>query len=160
MHVIPLFPIVTHDHHHQHGLLIGAWRPSAHRAGVETAVEPAMERLRAGTGRASLERSDLLVVLPDEGLVVTDVSVVHQAANSFFRWAARTAGAAGAAASLRDASKYGGDGQVAGGSFTPNSMESYGRLGRPVMQLLQTLAAAARGTAARVGATVPTVDPG
>jgi hypothetical protein len=142
----------------------------------------------------------MLVVLPDEGLVVTDVSVIHPAANSYFHRAAHTAGAA---ASLRDASKfykYGGGGQVAGGSFTPLSMESYGRLGRPAMQLLQTLAAAAvssatagsyvttssfvtgalrelgvalvkgnevvcrealhaGGTAARVGATVPTVDP-
>jgi hypothetical protein len=163
-----------------------------------------MERLRAGTGRASLERGDMLVVLPDEGLVVTDVSVVHPAANSFFHRAAHTAGAA---ASLQDASKnykYGGGGQVAGGSFTPLFMESYGLLGQPVMQLLQTLAAAAASsaaawsdvttssfvtgalrelgvalvkgnevvyrealhvyatagsTAARVGATVPTVDP-
>jgi hypothetical protein len=85
----------------------------------------------------------MLVVLPDECLVVTDVSVVHPAANSFFQQAAH---AAGAAASARDAAKsrkYGGGGQVAGGSFTPLSMESYGRLGRPAMQLLQTLAAAA-----------------
>jgi hypothetical protein len=36
---------------------------------------------------------------------------------------------------------------VAGGSFTPLSMESYGRLGRPAMQLLQTLAAAAASSA-------------
>jgi hypothetical protein len=112
-----------------------------------TAVEPAMERLRAGTGRASLERGDMLVVLPDEGLVVTDMSVVHPAANSYFHRASHTAGAA---ASLRDASKfykYGGGGQVAGGSFTPLSMESYGRLGRPAMQLLQTLAAATASSA-------------
>jgi hypothetical protein len=188
----------------RHNLLLGAWHRIAHCAGVVTAVEPAMERLRAGTGCASLERGDMLVVLPDEGLVVTDVSVVHPAASSFFRQAAHTAGAA---ASLRDASKfckYGGGGQVAGGSFTSLSMESYGRLGRPAMQLLQTLAAAAAssatagsdvttssfvtgglqelsvalvkgnevvyrevfnvyatagGTVARVGATVPTVDP-
>jgi hypothetical protein len=85
----------------------------------------------------------MLVVLPDQGLVVTDVSVVHPAANSYFDRAAHTAGAA---ASLRDASKfykYGGGGQVTGGSFTPLSMESYGRLGRPALQLLQTLASAA-----------------
>jgi hypothetical protein len=102
-------------------LLLGAWRRIAHRAGVATAVEPAMERLRAGTGRASLERGDMLVMLPDEGLVVTDVSVVHPAANSYFHRAA--AHTAGAAASLRDASKfykYGGGGQVAGGSFLPS----------------------------------------
>jgi hypothetical protein len=151
-----------------------------------------------------LERGDVLVVLPDKVLVVTDVSVVHPAANIFFQ---RAAHMAGEEASLRDASKfckYGGGGQVAGGSFTPLSMESYGRLSRPAMQLLQTLAAAAPssatagldvttssfmtgalrelgvalvkgndvvyrealhvyatagGTAARVGTTVPTVDP-
>jgi hypothetical protein len=91
-------------------LLLEAWHHIAHCAGVATAVEPAMERLRAGTGSASLERGDMLVVLPDEGLAVTDVSVVHPAANSFFQHAAH------AAASLRDASKfrkYGGGGQVA-----------------------------------------------
>jgi hypothetical protein len=37
----------------RHDLLLGAWRRIAHRAGVATAVEPAMERLRAGTGRVS-----------------------------------------------------------------------------------------------------------
>jgi hypothetical protein len=89
-----------------------------------------------------MERGDMLVVLPDEGLVVTDVSVVHPAANSFFQ---RAAHGATATASARDAAKsrkYSGGGQVAGGSFTPLSMESYGRLGRPAMQLLQTMAAA------------------
>jgi hypothetical protein len=86
-----------------HDLLLGAWRRIAHRAGVATAVEPAMERLRAGTGCTSLERGDMLVVLPDKGLVVTDVSVVHPAANSYSRQAAHTAGAA---AFLRDASKF------------------------------------------------------
>jgi hypothetical protein len=78
----------------RHDLLLGAWHRIAHRAGVATTVEPVMEQLRAGTGRASLERSDMLVVLPDEGLVVTDVSVVHPATNSFLQQAARTAGAA------------------------------------------------------------------
>jgi hypothetical protein len=103
----------------------------------------------------------MLVLLSEEGLVVTDVSVVHDAANSFFQ---RSAHVAGAAAFLRDASKfrkYGGGGQVAGGrwqvaggrrqvagvSFTPLPMESYWRLGRPAMQLLQTLAAAAASPA-------------
>jgi hypothetical protein len=62
-----------------------------------------------------------------QATTVTDVSVVHPAANSYSRQAAHTAGAA---ASLRDASKFrkhGGGGQVAAGSFTPLSMESYGR---------------------------------
>jgi hypothetical protein len=37
----------------RHDLLLGAWHRIAHRAWVATAVEPAMERLRAGTGRAA-----------------------------------------------------------------------------------------------------------
>jgi hypothetical protein len=68
----------------RHDMLLGAWRRIAHRAGVATAMEPAMEQLFAGT-RASLKRCDMLVVLPDKGLVVTDVSVVHPAANSFLQ---------------------------------------------------------------------------
>jgi hypothetical protein len=131
----------------RHDLLLGAWHRIAHRAGVATAVEPAMERLQAGTGRASLEHSDLLVVLPDEGLVVTDVSVVHSAANSFFQQAAHTAGAAAFVMDAAKSHKYGGSRQVAGGSFTPLSMESYGRLGWLAMQLLRTLADAAASSA-------------
>jgi hypothetical protein len=75
---VPRFLIVTHHHRH------GAWASMVHRAGVATTVE----RVRAGTGRASLERGNMLVVLPDEGLVVTDVSVVHPTANSFLQRAA------------------------------------------------------------------------
>jgi hypothetical protein len=86
----------------RHNLLLGAWRRIAHRAGVVTAVEPAMEWLRAGTGRASLERGNVLAVLTEEGLVVTDVSVVHPGANNFLQQAAHTAGKA---ASARDTSK-------------------------------------------------------
>jgi hypothetical protein len=131
----------------RHDLLLGAWRRIAHRAGVASAVEPAMERLRTGSGRASQERGDMLVVLPEEGLLVTDVSVVHPAANSFVQ---RAAHQAGAAASARDAAKrrqYSSGGPVAGGSFTPLSMETYGRLGRPALQFLSTLAASAASSA-------------
>jgi hypothetical protein len=56
-----------------------------------------MERLGEGTGRASLECGDMLVALPDEGLVVTGVSVVHPAANSVLQQAAHTAGGAASA---------------------------------------------------------------
>jgi hypothetical protein len=41
-----------------------------------------MEWLQAGRGRATLKRGDILVVLPEAGLVVTDASVVHPATNS------------------------------------------------------------------------------
>jgi hypothetical protein len=72
-------------------------------------MEPAIEGLRAGTGRASLEHGDMLVVLPDEGLVVTDVSVVHPTTNCILQQAVN------AAASARDAAKsrkHGGAGRL------------------------------------------------
>jgi hypothetical protein len=131
----------------RHDLLFGACRRTAHRVGVATAVEPAMEGLRAGTGRASVELGDMLVVLPDEGLVVTDVSAVHPAANSFLQQAAHTAGAAASARDAANSSKYGGGGQVAGCTFAPLSIESYGCLGWRAMQFLRTLADAAASSA-------------
>jgi hypothetical protein len=81
----------------------------------------------------------VMVVLPDEGLVVTDVSVVHPAANSFLQWAAHMAGAAASTRDVAKSRKYDGGGKVAGGSFTLLSMEFYGRVGRPAMQLLKCL---------------------
>jgi hypothetical protein len=85
------------------GLLLGAWRRIALHAGVASAVEPAMEGLWAGTGRVSLDHGNMLVVLRDEGLVVTHALVVHAAANSFLQGAAHMAGAA---ASAHDAAKF------------------------------------------------------
>jgi hypothetical protein len=81
----------------------------------------------------------MLVVLPDEGLVVTDVSVVHPATNSFLQQAAR---AAGAAASLRDASKFLISNMVeAGRQLLRSPLHGFLRAPeRPAMQLLQTLA--------------------
>jgi hypothetical protein len=72
-------------------------------------MEPAIEGLWAGTGRVSLEQGDMLVVLPDKGLVVTDVSVVHPTTNCILQQAVN------AAASARDAAKsrkYGGAGRL------------------------------------------------
>jgi hypothetical protein len=79
------------------------------------------------------------VVLPDEGLVVTDVSVVHPATNSFLQRAAR---AAGAAASLRGASKFCISNMVeAGRRLLRSPLHGVLRAPeRPAMQLLQTLA--------------------
>jgi hypothetical protein len=76
----------------------------------------------------------MLVVLPDEGSVVTDVSVVHPAANNFLQQAAQIAGAAASTQDAAKSRKYSSGGQVAGGSFVPLSMKSYRRLGRPLMQ--------------------------
>jgi hypothetical protein len=77
--------------------------------------------------------------MPD-GMLVTDVSVINPAAESYVRAAAR---ADGVAAEARDALKIrnyreGGDGGAY--AFSPLSMEAYGRLGKAAMQLLSTLA--------------------
>jgi hypothetical protein len=59
---------------------LGAWRHIAHRAGVATAVEPAMYWLRVA--RSGAREVDLLAVPPDMGLVVADVTVEHPAAQT------------------------------------------------------------------------------
>jgi hypothetical protein len=82
----------------------------------------------------------MLVALPDEGLVATDVCLVHLADNAFFQRPVHTAGAVASALDAAKSRKYGGGGQVAGSPIAPLSMEYYGRLGRPAMQFLHTLA--------------------
>jgi hypothetical protein len=91
-------------------LLLGDWHRIGQCARVAMSVECAMEPLRAGTGRASLVCGDMLVVLLDEDLVITDDSVVHPAANSFLQQAAHMADSAWDAAKSR---KYGGGRPVA-----------------------------------------------
>jgi hypothetical protein len=112
-----------------------------------------MERLRAGIGRASLERGDMLVVLPDEGLVVTDVIVVHPAANRFLQRAAHASGAAASAWDATNSRKYGGGGQVAGGSLVHVVLSASGKAGNAVF--LRTLADAV-ASSATTGSYVPT----
>jgi hypothetical protein len=132
----------------RHDLLLGAWRRIAHRAGVATAVEPAMSRLRARTAQPTRERGDLLAVLPEAGLVVADVSVVHPAAMTYARNASRTDGAAAAARDQEKRLKYGVGSQVATHGFTPLSTETYGRMGAPAHAFLKDLASAAASSAA------------
>jgi hypothetical protein len=52
----------------RHDLLLGARRRIAQHAGVATAIEPAMDQLWTGAGRASLEQGDMLFVLPDDAV--------------------------------------------------------------------------------------------
>jgi hypothetical protein len=54
-----------------------------HRLSFRSFDRALMEQLWAGTGSASLEWGDMLVVLLKGGLVVTDASVVHSVATSF-----------------------------------------------------------------------------
>jgi hypothetical protein len=100
-------------------MLLQAWRRIAHRAGVSTAGEPAVDRLR---NAAPTNRDDILAVLPS-GLVEADISCVSTCGHFLFP---------GAAAASREALKlrqYHAGGLPAALSFYPLSVESYSRLG-------------------------------
>ena len=74
-------------------------------------------------------------------LTVADISVVHPCAPSFVQ-AAQTEGGAAAARDRRKRTKY----QSAdpnGYAFSPLSHETFGRIGKPAMELLNTLATTA-----------------
>lgn len=139
----------------RHDILLAIVRRIAARAGVATSAEPKLHRLhRASTGSAALRarpesRGDILFVLP-EAVTVGDISVVHPAASTYVLGASRTDGSAAAARDRLKRDRY----QTAdptGYAFTPISVESFGRLGKPAMELLSTLAsiAAAGGSVDR-----------
>ena len=86
-------------------------------------------------------RGDILLVLRD-GLTVADVSVVHPAAPTYVAAAAQTDGSAAAARDQLKRARYQSD-DPAAYAFQPLSVETYGRLGKPAMQMLNTLASAA-----------------
>jgi hypothetical protein len=123
-------------------MLLQAWRRIAHRAGVSTAGEPAMDRLRTAAPTNREDCGDILAVLPS-GLVVADISVVHPAATSYSRAAARIAGAAAASRDALKRRQYHTGGLPAALSFSPLSVETYSRLGSGTMQFLNALAEAA-----------------
>jgi hypothetical protein len=128
-------------------MVLQAWRRIAHRAGVSTAGEPAMDRLWNTAPTNCEDRGDILDVLPS-GRVVADVSVVHPAATSYSRAAARNAGAAAASRDALKRRQYHAGGLPAALSFSPLSVESYGRFGVSAMQFLHALAEAALASSA------------
>jgi hypothetical protein len=94
---------------------------------------PAAAPSTAPAGRTEA-RGDVLFEL-NGTLRVGDVSVIHPGASSFRRAAANSAGAA---AALRDEQKrrqYRLQGST-GYLFVPLTLETYGRLGKPLMSLL------------------------
>ena len=124
----------------RHDILKRIWRRTGARAGIATSEEPRLGLLRDssdGSGRTG-ERGDILFAL-HHALTVADVSVIHPAAQTYARGAAA---AAGSAAALRDRQKRTRYQQAfpGGYAFMPLSMESYGRMGKPAMELLNTLA--------------------
>ena len=125
----------------RHEILKEIWRRITRRAGIASSVEPLLHSLPGAHAAAIADRpesrGDILLVLPD-GLTVVDVSVVHPAASTYMH-AARVEGGA---AAMRDQAKRAQyeSGDPNGYAFVPLSMESFGRLGKPAMQLLNTLA--------------------
>jgi hypothetical protein len=84
-------------------------------------------------------RGDIMMVMPDT-MVVADVSVVHPAAPTYAAGAAAKNGAAVAAQDRTKCAHYmqAGDGDAY--DLVPLSVESFGRLGKPAMCLLNALA--------------------
>jgi hypothetical protein len=64
-----------------------------------------------------------MMVLPEDGLLVADVSVIHPAANNFVGGRPSRQVRRPPAQDAAKRQKYGSSGQVAGGSFTILSME-------------------------------------
>ena len=139
----------------RHNMLTATWRRIASRSGVTSTAEPLIRQLPGAQGAAAAarpdSRGDLLLILPS-GLTVVDISVIHPAAASYVRAAARSAGSAAATRDARKRALYR-TADPNGYAFTPLSVETYGRLGEPAMELLNALAgvAAAGGTVFKAG---------
>lgn len=123
----------------RHNLVLDEVRRSAHSSGIANSVEPVLRPLQ-GTSATSLERGsrgDILLALPS-ALTVVDVSVIHPCARTYVAAASRKEGSAAALRDQQKLDKY----ETAdphGYAFVPLSIETYGRLGKPAMQLLNTL---------------------
>jgi hypothetical protein len=128
----------------RHEIIKDTWRLIANRAGVASSVEPVLRRLPGAQASANANRpdsrGDILLVLPG-GLTVADVSVVHPAASTYVQ-AARSVGGAAAARDQAKRVRYA-TADPNGYAFIPLSVETFGRMGKPAMELLNTLATAA-----------------
>jgi hypothetical protein len=119
----------------RHDKLVDVVRRGMRRGGVTSSKEPLLAALQPGP-RIHLPRAeprgDILYVLTNE-LQVGDVSVVHPGAARYRRAAAATA--------QRDAEKRARYRQDEWGAylFTPLSVETFGRLGMPMMRLLSDI---------------------
>jgi hypothetical protein len=125
--------------------------PANAAAAVDDIVDDAVRRARAGgAGDIGLDvakgaRGDAILIMP-EGTLISDVSIIHPAAETYVEAASK---ATGAAAALRDAHKielYAQSPRAGALEFVPLSMETYGRMGAPAMALLRKLAELAADT--------------
>jgi hypothetical protein len=133
----------------RHEILANAWRLISNRAGISTSAEPLLRQLPGQQAPANAERpdsrGDILLVTPN-GLTVADVSVIHPTAPTNVR-GARVAGGAAAAREATKRARY----ETAdpnGYAFVPLVVETYGRMGKAAMEMLNTLATAASSSGA------------
>jgi hypothetical protein len=133
----------------RHDIIKDTVRRIAQRATVASSAEPVLRPLR-GAQAAALSsrqdaRGDILLVLP-EALTVIDVSIIHPAASTYMGQAASTDGGAAATRDQEKRARY----QLSnpdGYDFIPFSVETFGRLGKPAMALINTLATSAAASA-------------
>jgi hypothetical protein len=109
-------------------------------SGVTSSKEPLLTALQPGP-RIRLPRAeargDILFVLTNE-LQVGDVSVVHPGAARYRRAAAASPGAAAARRDSKKRAQYRQD-EWGAYRFTPLPVETFGRLGAPLMRLLSDI---------------------
>ena len=133
----------------RHDMYTDAWCLTFRRGGVATSKEPRLDRLRTGPARnpgaPNESRGDILLVLPEDSLSVADISVTHPPAPSFVAAAALRGGAAAARRDQDKRNKYRRIDST-GYTFHPLTVETYGRLGTPAMQLLNKIADIAENT--------------
>jgi hypothetical protein len=107
---------------------------------VGTSQEPTLTALRHGASRH--DRGDELFMTPNT-IVVGDVSVTHPAVDTYVVAAARAPGAPAARWDREKRRKYDTYGNAQDYDFAALIVETYGRLGRPAMAMLNALADAA-----------------
>jgi hypothetical protein len=129
----------------RHDMIKTTVRRIANRAGIATSAEPVLRPIQGAPAAANANRpesrGDILLALRT-ALSVVDVSIIHPAAATYVRGAAHTDGSAAAARDHAKRARYETD-HPGGYAFKPFSVETYGRLGKPAMQLLNDLASAA-----------------
>ena len=132
----------------RHDILVGFWCRAAYRAGIASSKEPVYRELQrqavaagrgAQRGHSGGQRGDALLVMP-EGVLVTDVAVVHPTAETYLQEAARRDGSAAAVRGNDKVTAFEALGANGGYEFKPLIMESFGRLDKPAMTLLSRLA--------------------
>jgi hypothetical protein len=120
---------------------------AARRAGVASSVEPQLRQLKLAAEQAGRRgrqaqgdgaRGDALLAMP-EGMLITDVVVVHPAAQSYLEAAARTDGTAATDREAFKVQKFRASADTGAYAFEAMGVETYGRLGAGTMRLINRL---------------------